>query len=467
MDFAYEYAEMATSARFEDLTSHTVEMTKRFLLDTLGVAIAGSNRGEAQNAVHLVREWGGKAESSILFFGDKLPVIHAVFANSVMIHALDFDDTHDGAVVHAYVTGLPVAFGTAERLGGVSGQDFILALNLGIDLTCRLGLAIGAAPGFGTKAVHFIRSAVCGCFGACVVAGKLLAFSADQMVNALGIVLSQVGGTRQVVVDSAMTKRFQPAFAAKSGVLSALLSHAGITGCREVFEGPYGFFNNYWGGDYLREELTRNLGHHFEGVNLSFKPYPCCRYNHGAIDATLKCVSENSITEADVKSVLVRLPKQKFYDVVSRPFSIRNDPTLDAQFNIPYCVASALIDGYVFLDTFEVETVKEKRRTALAEKVKVLIDLPVKNKNTLGPAIVEIITNDNKTYSKTIEEYKGSPGDPMTRDECVEKFLRCLRYVNPPFSEDSIETCISKIFNIEQLENATDILGYLTLTNCK
>ena len=465
MDFAYEYAEMAASARFEDLPSHIVEMTKRFLLDTLGVAIAGSKRGEAQKAVQLVREWGGKAESSLLFFGDKLPVIHSVFANSVMIHALDFDDTHDGAVVHAYVTGLPVAFGMAERLGGVSGKDFILALNLGIDLTCRLGLAIGACPGFETKTVHFIRSAVCGGFGACVVAGKLLGFSAEQMVNALGVVLSQVGGTRQVVVDSAMTKRFQPAFAAKSGVLSALLSDTGISGCREVFEGSYGFFNNYWGGGYLREELTRNLGHHFEGVNLSFKPYPCCRYNHGAIDAILRCVKTNNISDGDVKSVLIHLPKQRFYDVVSRPFSIRNDPTIDAQFNIPYCVASALIDGYVFLDTFEAETVKEKRRTAVAEKVKVLMDLPVKDKKILGSVIVEINTNDNRTYSETVEDYKGNPGNPMTRDECVDKFMRCLRYVNHPFSEDNIETCIQKIFNIEQLDDVTDILKYLTQTN--
>ena len=462
MDFAYEYAEMAASAQFEDLPSHAVEMTKRFLLDTLGVAIAGANRAEAQNTVNLVREWGGKAESSLLFFGDKLPVIHAVFANSVMIHALDFDDTHDGAVVHAYVTGLPVAFGMAERLGSVSGKDFILALNLGIDLTCRLGLAIGACPGFETKTIHFIRSAVCGCFGACMVAGKLLGFSVEHLVNALGIVLSQVGGTRQVVVDSAMTKRFQPAFAAKSGVLSALLGDTGISGCRGVFEGPYGFFNNYWGGDYLREELTRNLGHHFEGVNLSFKPYPCCRYNHGAIDAILKCIKTNNITDADVKSVLIHLPKQKFYDVVSRPFSIRNDPTVDAQFNIPYCVASALIDGYVFLDTFEAETVKIKRRTAVAEKVKVLMDLPVKDKKILGSVIVEINTNDNRTYSETVEDYKGNPGNPMTRDECVDKFMRCLRYVNHPFSEGNIETCIKSIFDIEHLEDVTDIIEYLT-----
>ena len=318
MDFASEYANMAVQARFEDIPPHTVEMTKRFVLDTLGVGIAGSATDEAKKAVGVVRKWGGKEESTVLVFGDKLPVIHSVFANSVMFHALDFDDTHDGAVVHGYVTNLSAALAVAESLGGVSGKDLIVALNLGLDLTCRLGLAIGSAPEFGSKEVNFIRSAVCGCFGACIVAGKLLGLSAHDMANALGIVLSQVGGTRQVVVDSAMTKRFQPAFAAKAGVLSALLSASGISGCKDVFEGTYGYFNIYWEGAYLREELTRNLGHHFEGVNSSFKPYPCCRYSHGAIEAALQCVDKYGVSAEAVEKVVVHVPMQRFFDVVSR-----------------------------------------------------------------------------------------------------------------------------------------------------
>ena len=119
-------------------------MTKRFILDSLGVAIAGTATEEAKKAVQIARQQGGKAEASILIFGDKLPVTNAILANSVLIHALDFDDTHDGAIVHAYVTSLPAALAISERIGGVSGKYFMLALNLGLDLTCRLGLAIGS-----------------------------------------------------------------------------------------------------------------------------------------------------------------------------------------------------------------------------------------------------------------------------------------------------------------------------------
>ena len=462
MDFSSEYSNMAALARFEDIPPHAVEMTKRFVVDSLGVGIAGSARDEAKKAVEIVRKWGGREESTLLVFGDRLPVVHSVFANSVMFHALDFDDTHDGAVVHAYVTNLSAAFAVAESLGGISGKDFIVALNLGLDLTCRLGLAIGAAPQFGSKEVNFVRSAVCGCFGACIVAGKLLGLSADEMINALGIVLSQAGGTRQVVVDSAMTKRFQPAFAAKAGVLSAVLSASGVSGCKEVFEGTYGYFNIYWGGEYSREELTRDLGDHFEGVNVSFKPYPCCRYTHGAIEATLQCIDKYRVSAEAVEKVVVHVPMQRFFDVVSRPFAIRNNPTIDGQFSIPYTVASALLDGSVFLGSFEVEAVKEERRKRLAEKVVVLMDQPVKDKRSLGPVIVDIHTSNEKLYSHKVEDFKGSPANPMSREDCVEKFMRCSHYVGSPFPEEKLKECINKVYDMDRLEDATGIIRLLT-----
>ncbi|MBW1961093.1 MAG: MmgE/PrpD family protein [Deltaproteobacteria bacterium] len=465
MDFAYEYAEMLVGAKFEDLSPQVVETTKRFILDTLGVAFAGCRTKEAKKAIHFVQDMRGKEEASLLFLGDKLPAVNAVFANSVMIHALDFDDTHDRAVVHCYSTNLPAALAICEHLGGVRGKDFLLALNIGIDLTCRLGLAIGSASGFGAKAVNFIRSAVCGGFGACAVAAKLLDFTVDEVVNAFGIMLSQVAGTRQAVVDSAMTKRFQPAFAAKAGVLSAMLGGLGISGCRDVFEGPYGFFNSYWSGDYLREELVRNLGRHFEGINVSFKPYPCCRYNHGAIEAVLQCMKSQRITESEVAHVTVHLPLQPFYDVVSRPFEIRNDPAVDGQFNMAYTVASAIMDGFVFLETFHPETVRQTQRKELADRVKVQIDLPVVDRSSLGPVVVEILTKNGITHSFQVEHFKGSPQNTLNREECIEKFERCIKYEGQSIRKTDMNAVIETVFNLENVEDVLEIIRKTAVFN--
>ena len=449
MDFAYEYAKMMVHTKFEDLSPHVVEITKRFILDTIGVAAAGRNRIESQKAIQLVREWGGKEEASILFSNTRLPAVHAAFANSVMIHALDFDDTHDGAVVHAFTTNFPAALSVSERMGPVSGKDFILALNLGVDLACRLGLAVGSAPDFSKKTVHFIRTAVCGGFGACAVAAKLMNFNTEEIVNALGIVLSQVGGTRQVVIDNAMTKRFQPAFSAKAGISSAMLGDLGISGCRDVFEGRYGFFSSYWGGDYSREELTAGLGTRFEMENLSFKPYPCCRYNHGAIEAVLVCAKKNAVTADTIKQVTVHLPAQKYFDAVSRPFSIGNNPVMDAQFSIPYSIAAALLDGYVFLDSYEVSKIKNPKRRELAEKVAVLTDIPVVDRKSMGPVTVEIHTQDNQFFSHTVSDILGSPQKPLSRDDCIKKMKRCFEYGAHPAGEGELNGLIERIFKLE------------------
>lgn len=460
MDFAGEYSETAAKIRFEDLPANVIERTKLFMMDTLGVGIAGSASREAEQIVSVVRRWEGRPDSSLIVFGNKLPAIHASLANSVLIHALDFDDTHDGAVIHGYATNLPAGLAIAEKRGNVTGRDLIVALNLGLDLTYRLGLSIGAAPDFYKREVHFIRSAVCGAFGASLVASRLQGLSPEATHNALGIVLSQIGGTRQVVVDSAMTKRFQPAFMTAAGLLSTELSAAGVSGCKDVFEGKYGFFNIYWNGAYLREELTRDLGNHFESINTSFKPYPCCRYTHGAIDAALAALQNHKISSDSIEKINVHLTKQSFFDVVGRPFVITDNPRMDGQFSIPYTVASALLDGYLFLDSFEPATVREQRRLELAGKVTVYQDLPLSEAKSLGPVSVDIYTPDG-CLNGTVQKFKGSPENPLSWDDCVIKFKRCCRYAQSRISEEKQDRLIDIIANVEQLKNVTPIMDCL------
>lgn len=460
MDFAQQYAEMATQARFEDLPSSAVERTKRFILDTVGVGIAGSVTPEARKILSVARGWGGAPDSTVLVFGDRLPAIHASLVNSVLFHALDFDDTHDGAVIHGYVTNLSAALAVAQKVGNVTGRDFILALNLGLDLTYRLGLAVGSVADFGKRDVHFIRSAVCGVFGASLVAAKLAGLSAAAMQNALGIALSQVGGTRQVVVDSAMTKRYQPAFMTSAGLLSAELSAAGVGGCKDVFEGPYGYFNIYWNGAYATDELTRGLGRHFEGEGASFKPYPCCRYTHGAIDAALEASRTHAIRASAVQRIDVHVTTQKFFDAVSRPFVLTDNPTMDGQFSIPYTVASALLDGYVFLDSFDPATVRRSERIDLARKVTVHRDLAVADPKSLGPVTLDIVTAQGTRHVE-VGEFKGSPANPLGWDDCIEKFRRCCAHAGtavPPDKQDRLIETVGKLEHLQRIDTLVDCL---------
>jgi 2-methylcitrate dehydratase PrpD len=156
-----------------------------------------------------------------------------------MGHALDFDDTLDRAGnIHLGASTLAASMAAAERHGGASGCDFVLAVVLGLDVACRLALAATIDRGW-----H--RTAIIGIFGATAAAGKLLGLSVEQLVNAFGIAYSQAAGNRQCIVDGALTKRFQAGQAASAAVLSALLAQEGFTGARQVFAGRYGFFPMY------------------------------------------------------------------------------------------------------------------------------------------------------------------------------------------------------------------------------
>ncbi|MFX1555570.1 MAG: MmgE/PrpD family protein, partial [Promethearchaeota archaeon] len=276
MDSVEKMVGHITGTQFSDLPEAVVDDAKRFILDSVGVAIAGSSAPGSKEVVDLTKDWGGKREATVLIYGGKVPSPLAAMVNSIMMHALDFDDTLDESALHAHVSVLPAAVAVAESVGKVSGKDLITAVTLGVDLVCRLGLAT-------RRPLSWIRSATCGFFGAAAAAGKVMALDWEQMSNALGVAYSQISGNAQCLIDGGLVKRMQPAFAARAGVLSAFLAQSGITGARDFLEGQYGFFNLYEGGDYDPEKLLDGLGTRFEGTKLSIKPYPSCRMTHAAI----------------------------------------------------------------------------------------------------------------------------------------------------------------------------------------
>ncbi len=457
MDIAFKMASNALETSFERLPSTTVETTKKFILDTLGVGMAGSGAEGVAQVVEQVREWGGKEESTILIWGGRFPAPMAALANSVIFHARDFDDTHDGAVVHANASILPAALAAAEKMGGCSGREFLSAMCTGIDLVCRLGLAVGKAEGRAGSEIKWVRTAVCGAFGAAAASGRIMGLDVESLVNAMGILLSMTAGTRQVVTNSALTKRMQPGFMAQAALQAVHLAKRGVTGCRDVFEGPYGFFNLYWDGRYRGEELIEGLGEHFEVDGLSFKPYPCCRYTHGAIDATLSCIKRNGLKPGNVERVDVHLVKHHFFDIVSRPFEIRGNPTVDAQFSIPYTVATAILDGRVFLDSFEPERVRQPRYAEMAQRVFVHVDQDIVDPASMGPMTVEITTCGGQRHIVAVKEFKGHPRNPLSVEECREKFMQCAEYSIQPFPARRLEEITYKVMALDSLKDAAEV----------
>lgn len=401
---------------------------------------------------------GGKESSSILVYGGKLPPQSAALVNATMAHALDFDDTHDKAVLHAGVSTVPVALAVGEYLGNVSGKDLITAIALGIDVVSRMGLA--------TKSwIGWIFTALYGFFGAATVAGKLIGLDRGQLLNALGIAYAQASGNQQSVIDGALSKRLQPGFAGSGGVLSALLAREGITGARRIFEGKTGIFGLYQRGDYDATALTADLGHRFEVTNLSYKPYPCCRITHSAITGAVILVKEHHIKPEQIQEVSVGVNKIA-YKGLCLPEEIKYKPRniVDAQFSIPYTTAVALSQGKVGIDDFSEDAIRRPEIIHLMTRLHCYADaqLTQASGREITPAKLTVKLSDGNEFPIAVDYPKGHVNNPMTEKEFSEKLADCAAHAAMPLGKDVPDRLTRLIDRLEDVENISEITALLS-----
>jgi 2-methylcitrate dehydratase PrpD len=461
---------------YEDLPQNVIEITKREVLDLLGVTVAGYASPGVRELADLIVEWGGKEESSIVYYKKKVPAPMAAQANATMGHSLDFDDVHDLAVMHPAVPVVSACLAVAESLGNVSGTEFITAVALGVDMICRLALATW--PGYDptipeSKNIAFQAERVkhgwhlttlMGYLASAGAAGKLLGLDEEQMVNAFGIAFHQCSGSHQGRDDGAHTKRLGPGFSARAGVSSSLMAQRGITGTRNTLEGHFGLYKIYFQGGYDRETLIAGLGRHFEGINVSFKPYPCCRGIHPHIDATLELANATGINLEDVKEIKV-FADAGGYQMLCSPLKVKKNPRtpVDAQFSIPWGVATALARRRVGIEHFTRSAIESSDIREAASKIIVVLDHCLDTSDKIPTGKVEIETNAGQVYRSKVDYPLGSPERPMTFDECAKKFRSCAAYPTPALDDSHIERVIELIGQMELLDDVGEINRLLTL----
>ncbi len=185
MDAAYLFARNFVNTKYENLPSEVVEATKKEILDLLGVALGGVNQPGATHVCELVKEWGGKEESSIIGCKQKVPAPNAAQANATMAHALDFDDVHEAAVMHPGIASIPVVMAVGEAQGKLSGKEMIASTALGVDMMCRLALA--TTPGKSPIDLGWHLTSLFGFMGSAATAARVMGLDEEKTVNAIGI----------------------------------------------------------------------------------------------------------------------------------------------------------------------------------------------------------------------------------------------------------------------------------------
>jgi 2-methylcitrate dehydratase PrpD len=455
MDLVFDFVKNFTHTRFEDLPGTAVESAKREVLDSLATALGGSSKPGVRELVDMVKEWGGTAQSTIIAYGLKCPAPNAAQVNATMIHALDYDDGHQVALVHIGCVAVSTCFAVSERMGKVSGKELITAIALGGDFLARLGLA--SKPGASALSSGFHPTTLFGFLGAAAMAGRLMGLSDEKMVNAIGLAYHQCGGAGSGVADGALAKRMGPGLAAKAGITASLMAERGITGQRDSLEGSSGLFKVYMGGDYNPQTLVSELGIRFEGTNIGDKPYPCCGLTHACIDAALTLRSKHSVDIEQISEIIV-YGGQPVY-ALSQPPEIKNAPRtiIDAQFSVPWVTATALVKGKVTVDDFTDQSIRNPAILQLARKIQSRLE-PSMNRHGVGPGGVVIIMKDGTKYTEEVEHCLGSVERPMTFDDCARKFRECSHSSMIPLSSAAADKVIDMIDRMEKLDDATEII---------
>ena len=426
----------ASAFEASGLPANVGEVTKTFILDTMSLMLAGHRAPGCAPTFELMKSWGGRPEAMVVGEDVRLPAPAAALMNSLHAHAFDYDDTHERGDMHGYAVVLPAALAVAERVGGVSGSDFLAAVAVGVDVAYRVGLGIVKYRGW-----H--PTATCGIFGATAAAARIMKFSRAEMHNAMGIAYSLSAGNFQCILDGSLTKRLQPAFAARAATDAALFAAAGITGAKNVLEGKFGFFPLYEAGEYHREPLVSGLGAAFEGLNASMKPYPSCRFCHAAVDMILDICKESGLKRDDVESIVVRMPAEA-YDYVGGPYVPGDSPQVSAQFSIAYNVAVAIACGKVGLQEFDKETVLDPSILALAAKVEAIA--VADEKYCFGPQQMTVRTRDGKQWLRRVVTMKGHPDLPMSGDERFGKVRDCIAYGGyPPQTTERLAAWVASL----------------------
>ncbi len=452
MTVAARFADHALGTRFEDLPAAVVERAKVFVLDSLGVGIAGSSVAGGEGLLRVASGWGGAPGGiDVPVWGRRarLAAPAAAFLNAWQMHNQEYDCLHEGAVVHAMAAVLPAALAAAELRGGASGGELIAALAVGIDIAAGLGLA--SRTGF-----RFFRPGTAGGFGAVAAAGRLLGLDRPALEAAFAWQLAQTSGTMQAHTEGSPILPAQIAFNTRAALQSCEMATLGFAAARAVFEGPYGYLPLFE-GTFDLEPVLASLGQQWRLAEFSHKPFPAGRATHGGIEGVRVLRAEHGFVAADVARVEVIAPPL-IVRLVGRP--PRTDAGASyARLCMAYAVAKTLQHGALDLAHFRGEALADPETYELAARVETRDDGTI-DPNALAPQTLMVHLKDGRALRWRSETMLAHPARPLTRQQHLEKFHRCLAFSAEPLAPGAAARLVEAVDGLEQL---ADLRGLVAL----
>ncbi|MCF8105785.1 MAG: MmgE/PrpD family protein [Desulfohalobiaceae bacterium] len=457
----------AATFKPDGIPADVLKTSKDLFQDTMGCILSGSGAQGVRELKEVVHFWGGNPQATVFSHSDKTSAPSAAFLNSVMGHANDYDDTHDPALNHGCVTLVPALLAACEALSPslkrsfngesmpfrkISGQEFLAALAVGLDVSNRLGMAF-----IPYLHVGWLPTTLWGPFACAAACGRLLKLTVDKMHHAFGLAYSQIHANRQGLADGVLSKRIQPGFSASAGLNAAFFAANNLTGAQNIVDGIFGIKALYSSGQIRDEYLTKDLGTFFETINVSIKPYPCCRCTHPVIDAALELRDKSGFDWKAIKSGTIFLVPQSMGQI-GKPFQVRDNPTVDAQFSAQYTAALTFIKGRPQLEDFTRQQVVSRHDVMdLASRFD-CVEFE-KDQTGLVPVEMDVRLENGQRMHIRITEPKGSRNNPLTPEELQAKFNNCLDNGIKNYSKEIRSRILEGHDRILELEDMTELIN--------
>jgi 2-methylcitrate dehydratase PrpD len=411
-----QLAQYAARARYTMLPPHVRTEASRALLNWMGCALGGCREPAVELAMTTVSELGGGTQASIIGHAHRSDIASAAFVNCIASSVLGYDDAHLATVAHPSSPVCSAIFAWSEK-NAVAGEDFLAALALGIEITCRLSNVLVLPPS--KFNMGFYVTGLTAPIGVALAIGNLMRLDAQRMAWAIGIAASQAGGFR--ATQGTMTAHFRPGHAARSGIWAALLAANGFAGNEVALEADKGFIDVYSAGADLAPAVA-GLGEHHELLNNAYKPYPCGIVIHPAIDACLDLHGQFGEGVVPVRATLRVHPMALSLCGIREPAT-----TLESLNSLTHWAAAALVRGRAGVLEMLPDCIADPGVALLRSRIEVIADASVGSEQ----AEVDAVLADGRTLHARVLCARGSKMRPMSDDDLDAKFKSQASLVLP------------------------------------
>ena len=424
-----QLSKFAHRLTYDSIPADVRERAKYLILDAVGVALASTTYDFTHRVLDGIQGMAEDGGCSVIGMPDKLPLRDAVLMNGVLIHGLDYDDSHLRAVLHPTVTAFITSLGIAEKLN-LSGRDLLTAYVLGVETVTRIGMA--AKGGFHHFGFH--PTGLVGHFSCALTAGKLYGLTEQQLTMAQGLAGSTAAATQEFLEEGAWNKRLHPGWASVAGITAANLARGGAIGPTKPYEGRLGLFNTHLKDlakavDYAA--ITRELGATWEVMNVAVKPFPVCHFIHACGDAALILRDKHAIQPDQIEKITALIAEETLH-IVAEPAALKKKPAndYDAKFSVHYFVAACLVRGKFGLAELEADVRSDAAILALAQKVEAVADPDSLYPGILSGGVI-IKMKDGKAYRHHERINRGAGDRALTGAEIEAKYFDNARLALP------------------------------------